>query len=193
MAKRKNFDYRQAKKILNSYHKFSFEMPRKGKDFTPQQKSAITRVFNRIGDAIMRVQEGEYKFIKGEKLKDGMNTNKGTIFHYPKAEVKKDIKYKRYKVKPIKIGFGVRREMLFIFPKPVSQSIERIKNFVAYLEKKYKPDYIRWAYKNMRTSEVYDPETYEKYLTVAQMSDEIHAIAYKERIGVYLGWRPDIE
>lgn len=196
MAKQKNskLDYRAAKKLLNKFHRFSFPMPRKGKDFTPQQKSAITRQMNKLGDAIKNIDAGEFTFIKGKKLDDGMVTNKGTIYHYPKVEVKKPKKYKRYKLKPVEVKFGKRRELFFAFPGTVGKSIERIENFVKFLEKKYRPDYIRWAYKNMRESEVYNPDSYRLYTSMddTDLDFDLMLKAIKERIGVYLGWRPDL-
>lgn len=205
MAKKNkiNLDYRRAKKILNRYHKFSFNTPRKGKDFTPQQKAAITRQMNKLKDQLKKLDSGDYVFIPGKKLEDGVTTNKGTILHYPKATIKKKKKYKTYKVTPIFTSFGKRREIYLQFPKRVARSLELIEKFVDHFKKIYKPDYTRWAVKNMKTSHVYDPSVYKLYLSKAIGGKDFFkesikgkdAVVYNDSpyyIGVYMGFDPTV-
>ena len=196
-AKKKNFDYRRAKKMLNRYHKFSFKTPSKSKDFSPQQKAAITRQMKRLGDQLSKIQSGDHKFIPGKKLVDGIVTNKGTILPYPKAEVKKQKKYKTYKITPVWTSFGKRREVFLPFPKRVAASMELIKKFVEHFMKIYKPDYVRWAVKNMRSSHVFDPGKYSLYASIL-MSENIKgkdAQTYNLNpyyVGVYMGFDPNV-
>ncbi len=90
---RKKQDYRALKKELNKYHKFSFPMPRKGKDFTPQQKTAITKQFNKLRGILENEKNTTYiKYTKGKKYSgaDGLRTNKGVIIQAPDATIKRD-------------------------------------------------------------------------------------------------------
>jgi hypothetical protein len=76
-------NYRALKKRLNRYHKFTFNMPRKGKDFTPQQKAAITRSWDSYGEFIRQVESGKKSYVSATTAQrrqlqsDFYTTNKG--------------------------------------------------------------------------------------------------------------------
>lgn len=78
-------DYREIKKRLNRYHKFTFRMPRKGKDFTPQQKAAITRAWESYGGFINGVNKNKKAFINASAAQrknlqgDFYTTNRGVF------------------------------------------------------------------------------------------------------------------
>lgn len=189
-------DYRVAKKMLNRYHKFSFEMPRKGKDFKPQQKAAITRQFNKLGKLILASKNDKATFLKGEKLENGVKTNRGTFFNYPEAKVKKN---KKKKIKLVEVKIGKRREVYIPFSKKLQKDLDAIEKYVAEFEKKLKPDYIRWATKGQLTSEVYNPGTYKLYDSQLFIKETVKNVETKREnylsdpfyIGVFFGWAPD--
>lgn len=100
MSKKKKplntFGYTQLRKYINSYHHFSFRTPRKGKDYTPQQKSAIRRKYNQLVDLVKATRLETASFINTEKLRkkdipshDGVKTNKGFFYKYPYSKIKK--------------------------------------------------------------------------------------------------------
>lgn len=176
MAKRKQtIDYRAAKKVLNKYFNFTFKTPRKGKDFTPQQKSAITRKLEKIShllDQSGNVEKG-LSFIpypKNSKLPgvDAIRTNKGIFYKLPGAKAKHDKKGK-YK---IVVEIGERKDIFFPFPPSVAGSIERIKAYVEELKKKYDPEVIRWSTTGRRESNLYAPQLFDGYLTTDTLDDD---------------------
>lgn len=159
---KQSLDYRLLKKYLNQYHEFSFKMPRKGKDFTPQQKAAITRKYNQIGRAIKAERTERASFIpypKGSKLPhiEGIKTNKGIFYKTPgaKAKVVKKGKKKQY---IIQVEFGKRKDIFYPFPPHVINDPDQIKEFVRELVKKYKPKTVHLSVYGWRTKPRYDPE-----------------------------------
>ena len=202
MSKKSAFDYRAAKKVLNRYHRFSFPMPRKGKDFSPQQKSAITRKFRALQPLILQVVNERASFVPGLRVTEdaeGIRTNRGTFIRAPRVTVKKPRKTKKkrpYAVTPIETRFGKRREIFLPFPSRVKKSQDQIQKFIDYYTRLYRPDYVRWAVKNMLSSHVYDPGQYQLYgadvmtnisRTRAGQSDYDHYFT-----GVYLGFDPHL-
>lgn len=188
MASKKTarIDYRLLKKMLNPYVKFSFKTPRKGKDFSPQQKAAITRQFNKIGSAIIALKNDEASFIRGQKIPGMLNTRVGAFVQYPNAKVKKT----KLGIKTVETRFGKRRELYLPFPKGVKNDLKKIKNFVAQYQKQRRPDYIRWATMGQKTSEVYNPDTYTLY---GAEYFNTKAKGHRDAVitGVFFGWRPE--
>lgn len=94
---RSDDEYRELKKILNKYHKFSFNLPRKNskKGLSPAQKRAITRKYNEISRFIRDVEKDRSSFItykKGDSAIKKMGyekTNKGIFFPRPLAKVRR--------------------------------------------------------------------------------------------------------
>jgi hypothetical protein len=163
-------------------------MPKKGKDFTPNQKRAITIKYNKIKELLISTVNGEATFIPNKKISGLTSTNKGTFVTANTATtIKAPKKYGNLTL--VKIGFGQRRELYIPFPEKIKDNFDAIKNFVEELRKKYKPDYVRWATKGQVKSEVFNPDSYtlygaEYFSTRSQMhKDAIHT-------GVYFGWRP---
>lgn len=193
-----NKDYRALKKFLNKYHSFSFKMPRKGKDFTPQQKAAITKQFNKVKEYSKSVAKEKAGFLPLSKkelknLPENFDylekTNKGvfTKFANPEKVSTKD------GALIVKTRVGVRVERFFPFP-PDLNTMEKIRVYVNKLIKKYKPDYVRWSVKGYRGGEFFSPETFNNY--AAEFGDAINSRkGAKERFaketffnGVFLGW-----
>lgn len=174
-VKIKTTDYRHLKKVLNRYYYFSFGTPRKGKDFSPQQKSAITRKLQKISHLIDNQGEVEHgltfiPYPKNSKLPgvDAIRTNKGLFYKLPGAKAVRDKKGK-YK---IIVKVGQRKDIFFPFPKHVANSLERIKEFVEALRKKYKPEVIRWSTTGRRESNLYAPELFDGYLVLDSRTDD---------------------
>lgn len=176
MTKRKkSIDYRAAKKVLNQYFNFSFKTPRKGKDFTPQQKAAITRKLEKLSGLIDKngnLEKGLsfIKYPEHSKLPgvDAIRTNKGLFYKLPGAKAVRDKKGK-YK---IVVKVGQRKDIFFPFPPSVAGSIERIKDYVEQLKKKHNPEVIRWSTTGRRESNLYAPQLFDGYLTTDYISGD---------------------
>lgn len=179
-GKKRPVDYRALKKVLNKFYNFSFKTPRKGKDFSPQQKAAITRKYKKIADSINK-RTGEVdenvSFIpypKKSKLPnvDGLRTSKGIFYKLPNAKVVK--RKKRYQVVAKNLE---RRDVFFPFPKHIINSPDKIKKYVAELNKKYNPTLIRWSVENRRNSVAYDESKFnEIYMTVVEYGRSVEEI-----------------
>jgi hypothetical protein len=160
----KQIGYRELKKLLNKFHKFSFKTPRKGKDFTPQQKSAITKQFNKLQDVIKDNIKERNTFIpypKHSKLKDvdGIRTNKGIFYKYPGARV--DIVKGRT---ILKVYYKKIKEIFLPFPDGLGLNLENVKIWVSKLEQLLKPDYITWSVNGYRGQAAFEPEQFELYI-----------------------------
>lgn len=191
-------DYRALKKFLNKYHKFSFQMPRKGKEFTPQQKSAITRQLNKVKGLTKSVAKETAGFLpltkkELKKLPENFDylekTNKGvfTKFANPEVTRKKDGSLE------FKTKIGVRVEKFYPFPTDLN-TMNKIRIYVNKLIKKYKPDYVRWSVKGYRGGEFFSPETFNEY--AVDFGDALKNSKGAEKRfkkdtffnGVFLGW-----
>lgn len=186
--KNKNYDYRALKKALSKYFKFSFRTPVK-KDFTPQQKAAITRKYEKIYpyiDGNFNPNKDEVSFLKyptGSKLPgvDGIRTDTGLFYKWPQAQLKKSrIQKNRWLVvinPKIKRGAKImqkRRDVFFPFPPSVINDIDKIRYYVELLVDKYRPHDIMWAIKEKRERVIYDPQLFDLYFSNAFLheSDE---------------------
>ena len=187
-------DYRRLKKMLNPYVKFSFKTPRGGEDFTPQQKSAITRQLNKYGKMITKVKSGEASFIK-TKIPGTLNSNRGSFLPYPKVEIKKRGR-KGKKIKLIEVRKGSRREVYIPFDKKTINDLDAIQVLVEKWRAKLKPDYIRWATPNQRYSHIYNPSIYTLYLaddfTTRKIDERKKQADNSFFVGVYLGFDPTL-
>lgn len=208
--------YRQAKKRLNKYYKFSFNLPRK---LIPSQKATISRKYKELIFYIRRVENEKATFIslpknKLRKIKgiDGILTNKGVFFKYPNARLsfirkpkKKKVKeydeeyqgYLEYVVKEpaykIKTSFGKRGEIFIPFSDEIKFDLNVIVRYVAEQEKKYKPDYIRWSVFGYKGSTLYTPEAFTRYGIKKSREEELKDETLKNQgyySGVFFGWEP---
>lgn len=172
MAKKKSkkpIDYRALKLALNPYHKFSFKMPRKGRDFSPQQKSAITRKWKKLHNVIEGVEEGKISYIKyspkrkiSRQLKQSLNhTNRGVFIAVRNATVTP----KGF----IKSEFMDRREIFLPLPKEIYQNPSLIPDWLKQLHEKYFPATIMVSMKDRRGRVAYSPMDAEKYFYEAFM------------------------
>lgn len=175
----KNFDYRALKKALSKYFKFNFKLHAK-KKLTPQQKSAITRKFQKIYpyiDGNFNPNTSDVTFIKypkGSTLPniDGVRTDAGVFYKWPQAElIKNKNKKNSYTVVVApKILKGAtlmekRRDYFYPFPKSIVDSIDKIKVFVEMLKNKYNPHDIMWSTRDLRERQAYLPETFDLYFS----------------------------
>jgi len=191
--KKKTINYRDIKKYLNGVHKFSFKMPRKGRDFTPQQKSAITRKFNELGKLVQQGRSEKISFIqypKGSKLPhiDGHRTNKGIFYKFAGAKPKK-IKQDGRKVYAIELNYGdIQGEMFIPFSGAIINDPEKIKKWIEKIQKKYKPKNIRMAINGGRGTQKYDSEQMNYYMSMLiryQDSKELKRLAKSGRAVSY--------
>lgn len=183
--KKKPVDYRALKKVLNRYYDFTFKTPRSGKDFTPQQKSAISRKWKKIvpyiqGDGSIDKDEVSFlRYPEHSKLPhiDGVRTDRGIIYKFPQAELKKTRDGKTVVVVNPKIKKGLtmvqkRRDIFFPFPPSVQKDIRKIEKWVDQLKEKYGPHDIMWGYSGKRERTRYDPELFNMYFSEENLWDE---------------------
>jgi hypothetical protein len=179
-----NQEYRRLYKGLRAFFDFSFKLPYYTKEFTPQQKAAITRKFSRVSPYIddnFKVKTDEVTFLKYPKRSrlpgvDGVRTNKGIIYKWPKAQVKKSKVEKnqwRVIVRP-KVRKGAmlmeKRVDIFIpFPKKILHDIKAIELFVRQIKEKYAPVGIQWGYEGSRHRHVFDIQKLELYISTDDM------------------------
>lgn len=168
MAK-KTTDYNKMREVVKDYHRFSFRK-RKNENYTPQQKSAISRAYFRLSDYINQVQSNRASFIRGPRSRirklDGIKTNKGLFYKYPGARlVKAKIGKGKRKIYVIRTKYKQRREIFFPFPRNILHDIQRIIIYVERLVSLYKPDYILWSVNGFRGGTPYIPEQFFLYAT----------------------------
>lgn len=193
-------DYRALKKRLNKYHTFSFRMPKKGSDFTPQQKAAISRVFNKLQPALKSLSKETNGFLaisKSNLNKLGPNfdyrikTNKGVFTKFANPKLFKSKKH------GLSVGaeFGMRREVFFPFPENVVL-LEEIKEYVDGLIRTHKPDYVRWSVNGYAGSALYDTDVFGLYVAEFEEAQDLEddGKKYIDKPyfnGVFLGWAPE--
>ena len=169
MAKLTNQQYRNLKDKLSAYTNFSFKKPpmrknkdgkKVAKDFTPQQKSAITRASNKYIDNIKTEKKGSSTFIPYKKTKkgtrdlykgvEGKRTNKGIFIPEKNAEIKTVTVRKGKKARKKKILITTPRksqfDIYFPFNKYILGSLELIEIFVDELQTKLDPTFVSWSF-----------------------------------------------
>lgn len=180
--KKASFDYRAIYKMLKKYFDFSFKIPHHKKDFTSQQKSAITRKYLKVipyldsNWAINKEEVTFLKYPKNSKLPgvDGIRTKSGLIYKWPQAKLAKSkIEQNKWLVvvnPKIKKGAQMvqkRRDIFFPFPKSIRDDILKIQRYVDMLVEKYKPHSIMWSAASKRERVSYDPELFNLYFSSA--------------------------
>lgn len=148
-------------------------MPRAGKDFTPQQKSAITRKYNKLRGVLDSEEKNTFiRFKKGMKYSgiEGLRTDKGVIVNVPNAKIETDKDTGKHVVVTKAKKFIIKD---YYFPKSILISTIRIQKFVDYLRAKYgkKLYEIMWLRYGTRASNRYDPAIFTKYFTVEEGID----------------------
>ncbi len=171
-------------------------MPRKGMDFTPQQKTAITRQMNKVKKLDKSVTKQTAGFLPLSK-KDLKNlpenfdflekTNKGVFTKFANPT-----KTKQKGKLVFKSKMGVRTEQFYPFPIDLN-TMDKIKNYVNALIKRLKPNYVRWSVKGYRGGEFFSPETFNRYAT--DFGNALKQSKAEKRFkedtffnGVFLGW-----
>lgn len=178
-------DYRALKKVLNQFFTFSFPMPKKGKDFTAQQKSAITRKWEKVAPYLNdknKIDLTQYSFLKYPEIRegvfsrlsnvDGIRTDAGLIYKWPKTTVKESSREKgKFLVvidPTVKDKYGreqqKRRDVFFPFPEKIKRNINLIQQYVDKLREKYRPQFIQWSYENTRSRIIFDIEKLNLYM-----------------------------
>jgi hypothetical protein len=195
--------YRRLKLKLNMYEKFNFKMPRKGQDFTPRQKAILTRANNRLGESIQNIKQDRASFVyypKGSKIPgtDGLRTKKGIFFKFPGAKAVK-IKYidasgRTRKKITIRISYKKMRELLLPFPPSILGDMDAIVDWIAEMEKIYKPDFIMWNVAGNKGRREFTPEAFNLYAFDLD-PDDPQLNRAKEGlpfyIGVFFTWDPN--
>lgn len=185
--KSKSVDYRAIKKFLNPFYKFSFNMPAKGRDFKPQQKAVLTKIFNKIAPLIERIAYDKQSFLKypkGSKLPniDGVRTNKGLFYKFPSAQVVKAKLYdtlgRPYQAYTVYIKHKNIREVFIPFTKNIVNDINEIKDFVQQKSGELDPDYIMWGKSGLKSRSLYAPDAFDLYITEMQMDKDDKKIEY---------------
>lgn len=193
-------DYRTLKKRLNKFHTFNFKMPAKGKDFSPQQKAAIMRVFNKLQPALKSLRKETNGFLKisksdlkklGENFDYRVKTNKGVFTKFANPKLYKSKKHGLF----VGTNFGLRREIFFPFPKQVVL-LKDIKEYVDGLIKIHKPDYVRWSVNGYAGSALYDTDVFGLYVAEFEEAQDLEddGKKYIDKPyfnGVFLGWAPE--
>lgn len=186
--------YRDLKKTLNRFHRFSFKMPRSGKDFTPHQKRAITIQWNKLQSCIKAVQKNKSTFInypKNSKLPhiDGIRTNKGVFYKYPGAKVKK-VKQKYI----VRLDYKKLREVFLPFPDFIVWDMEKIRVWVELITDQLQPDYVLWSVNGFRGKRDYEPELFSLYMSDLSVDREIIDALEKVKKpffnGIFIGMFP---
>lgn len=180
MKKSKKFNYRAIYKELRKYYSFTFKLPHHKKDFSPQQKSAIKRKFEKIYpyvDGNFKPKTDEVTFLKYPKKSklpniDGVRTDAGIFYKWPKAElIKNKNKTNSYTVVVApKILKGAtlmekRRDVFYPFPKSIIDDIDKIKIYVDKLKEKYNPHDVMWSTRDLRERQAYMPDTFDLYFS----------------------------
>lgn len=188
MSKKKKavIDYRALYKALRKYFVFSFPLPRGKKGFTPQQKSAITRKYEKIRPYIKADFTPDLENISFLKFPehstlphvDGVRTDVGLFYKYPQAELKlsKIEKNKWLVVVNPKIRKGAqmiqkRRDVFIPFPKSVLHDPNKIADFVNKIRVKYRPHGIQWGLEHSTSRSLFDIEKLNLYISGGEDND----------------------
>jgi hypothetical protein len=175
-------------------------MPRKSVDFTPQQKAAISRVYNKIKPALKSAAKETNGFLPirksdlkklGENFDYRVKTNKGVFTKFPNPKLYKSKKFGLF----VGTNFGLRREIFFPFPLSVI-TMDDIRDYVDDLMRVHKPDYIRWSVNGYAGSALYDPDIFGLYVDDLEGELEDDGKKYIDAPffnGVFLGWAPESE
>lgn len=200
MAKRR-VDYNNLRARLQPYTSFSFRK-RKNENYTPAQKSAMTRMYNRLIDTIREYENNRYSFIPTKKRLrkeiDGIRTKKGIFYKFPGARLKK-LTVNGRKQYVVVTKFKQRRDILFVFPAKIAFNLEAIMDYVDKLVKKWHPDYIMWSRFGMRAGGTYTPLDFYLYSTEqktwrGRQMAKARDIAVTSEVffnGVFFGWFPE--
>lgn len=193
------YNYRQLYKELRKYFEFSFKLPQHKKDFSPQQKSAITRKYTKIYpyiDGNFKPDLTEITYLKYPKTStgfnrlkgvDGIRTDFGLFYKWPQAQLKKSkIEKNRWLVvvnPKIKKGQRLvqkRRDIFFPFPDSIKGDINRIQSYVERLKEKYHPHDIMWAVHGQRERTRYEPELFDLYFSNSYLKETDEQILNSE-------------
>lgn len=185
MAKKKvQYNYRQIFKALRKFFDFSFKIPHYKKDFTPQQKSSITRKYKKLLPYLtnqLTIDTDEVTYLKypqrSNKLKniDGIRLDHGMIYKWPQARlIKSPLEFNTYfvEINPKKRYDKKRltmrqkfRDVFIPFPAQILNDLNKIRAFVRYVAEKFHPHEVMWSIKDKRERDKYDPDVFDLYFS----------------------------
>lgn len=153
-------------KKLKKYSEIGFKPRKKGFDFTPQEKAALTRTYNQLAPLIENVESGYYTAIpikKGkkrvvpEKVVKNFRATKKVIFvpeYKAKLKIKKD---KRGKInftitsKTVEKIEGRQREAIYIpIPEQVKADPTLMPYFMLWLTINYPSHFFKFSFRGKR-------------------------------------------
>lgn len=207
--------YLRLKQFYSKYYQFSFRNPRKGKTFTPAQKSVITRIANKLAPLVESVAREHATWIPTYRIKDkksipqhdGVKTNKGFFYKYGGASIK-TVTFRNFKNEKVKksfiyidyskIGNGESplKEIYVKFPPSVLTSFDRVQEFVNTLWALWNPDYIKlsaWGRRYATQMDIREFFQGSGRETLKQTDDEEKTRGQEENYfgGVLVGWIVD--
>jgi hypothetical protein len=177
-------DYRLIYKMLAPYVAFSFKLPNYRRDFSPQQKSAITRRFIQLNhfftddhldtDHITFISNEKIPFGKKKIVKDNIDaifTKKGFFYKYPKAKLKFSDTGKtpllEIKISAKNRAGNLKTEKNIFVPirEEIRKNPDKLQQFVYEIRKKWNPSTVQWSYRNMKSRVQVDFEKLALYFS----------------------------
>lgn len=197
VKKRKRIVHRQETYLrwydeVKQLHKFSF---RKRKEFTPAQKTAITRQYRKHRETLEKLSNGRGIFKKTTKsqnraLKRSKIATEGFIvtnqgIYVPGVRTEK-VKAGRQKVSivgkgkstKVRVQLPARKEEFFPYIEAIHGTFQ---DFVKYLIKKYKPDDLYIQNESGRGLDRYEPKLFLRYV---DRTIEPRIKVFKKRFGI---------
>lgn len=193
MAKRR-VDYASIKRLLDPYHNFSF---RNTRNFSSQQKSAITRVYRKLLPFLKKINNEKISFIPYPKIKkrqlpdiDAFYTNKGIFYKFPGAKLKQLHTGELV----VTIHYKKLREVFVPIPESIRGNMELVEIYIEGKQREYKPkpDYTRWSINGYAASTMWVGGTFldnglESASAVIDKSNEPLKQIFN---GIFFGWNP---
>lgn len=193
--------YREKYNRLQQIHDFTFS---ESDNFTPRQKTAITRLYKKYQREILRLQtenkNKRFTFIKATKAQRDkfksqyVVTNKGIIYNRPVSKAKivgkgKDTRILAETKLDKKESVQKRNhkiELYIQFPEEIKSDPDLINEFVKQIQKQFKPDYISVAINHYAGTAMYSPKTMNHY--APDLTDKLSNIPEQKNpfTGVYI-------
>lgn len=178
-------DYRLLYKLLRPYVGFSFPLPHWRRDFLPQQKSSITRYWNKLShffDDDLRFDKSKNSFIKygdlsRSKIKqvkdniDAIYTKNGFFYKYQNAKLKFT---ESGKTPLIQLDLSAynragnlkkQRDIFVPIREEIRRDINKLQQFVAEVRQKWNPTTIQWSYRDSKSRVQIDFEKMSLYFS----------------------------